>query len=76
MTNVPYYYLMSVGKLGVSLWELCKSSQLACGSKTILYVARQAPLSVKSFRQEYWSGLPFPSPGDLEAVGGLDNWDP
>ena len=24
-------------------------------------VARQAPLS----RQEYWSGLPYPSPGDL-----------
>ena len=25
----------------------------------------QAPLSVGFFRQEYWSGLPFPSPGDL-----------
>jgi len=28
------------------------------------------------FRQEYWSGLPFPSPGDLEAFGSPDNWDP
>ena len=28
-------------------------------------VARQAPLSIKSSRQEYWSGLPFPPPGDL-----------
>ena len=27
-------------------------------------VAHQAPLSVKFSRQEYWSGLPFPSPGD------------
>ena len=27
-------------------------------------VARQAPLSMRSSRQEYWSGLPFPSPGD------------
>ena len=26
-------------------------------------VARQAPLSVGFSRQEYWSGLPFPSPG-------------
>ena len=26
-------------------------------------VACQAPLSMKYFRQEYWSGLPFPSPG-------------
>ena len=39
-------------------------------------VAHQAPLSMEFFRQEYWSGLPFPSPGDLEAFGGLDNWDP
>ena len=28
-------------------------------------VARQAPLSIGFSRQEYWSGLPFPSPGDL-----------
>ena len=27
--------------------------------------ARQAPLSVGFSRQEDWSGLPFPSPGDL-----------
>ena len=30
---------------------------------------RQAPLSVEFFRQEYWSGLPFPSPGDLPNLG-------
>ena len=28
-------------------------------------VARQAPLSMGFSRQEYWSGLPFTSPGDL-----------
>ena len=28
-------------------------------------VAHQAPLSMEFPRQEYWSGLPFPSPGDL-----------
>ena len=28
-------------------------------------VARQAPLSMGVPRQEYWSGLPFPSPEDL-----------
>ena len=27
-------------------------------------VARQVPLSLGFSRQEYWSGLPFPSPGD------------
>jgi len=28
-------------------------------------VAYQAPLSMEFSRQEYWSWLPFPSPGDL-----------
>ena len=28
-------------------------------------VAHQAPLSMRFLRQEYWSGLPFPFPGDL-----------
>ena len=28
-------------------------------------VARQAPLSMGFSRQEYWSKVPFPSPGDL-----------
>ena len=28
-------------------------------------VARLAPLSMRFSRQEYWSGLPFPSPEDL-----------
>ena len=33
-------------------------------------VARQAPLSMMGFsRQEYWSRLPFPSPGDLPDPG-------
>ena len=28
-------------------------------------MAHQAPPSMEFSRQEYWSGLPFPSPGDL-----------
>ena len=32
-------------------------------------VAYQAILSVEFSRQEYWSGLPFPSPGDLPNPG-------
>ena len=31
--------------------------------------ARQAPLSMGFSRQEYWSGLPFPPPGDLPDPG-------
>ena len=31
--------------------------------------AGQAPLSMGFSRQEHWSGLPFPSPGDLPDLG-------
>ena len=32
-------------------------------------IARQASLSLEFSRQEYWSWLPFPSPGDLPNPG-------
>ena len=32
-------------------------------------VAHQAPPSMEFLRQEYWSGLPLPSPGDLPNAG-------
>ena len=32
-------------------------------------IAHQAPLSMGFSRQEYWSGLSFPSPGDLPNPG-------
>ena len=35
---------------------------------TLWTIAYQAPPSM-GFRQEYWSGLPFPSPGDLPDPG-------
>ena len=31
---------------------------------TLWTIAHQAPLCMGFFRQEYWSGLPFPTPGD------------
>ena len=50
-----------------------RNSACACsvmsGSVTPWTVARQAPLSLGFSRQEYWSGLPFPSPGDLPDPG-------
>ena len=36
---------------------------------TLWTVAFQAPLSMRFSRQEYWSGLPCPSPGDLPDPG-------
>ena len=38
-------------------------------SVTPLTVAHQAPLSMEFSRQEYWSGLPFPSPGIFPTQG-------
>ena len=38
---------------------------VASDSATPWTIARQAPLSMKFSRQEYWNGLSFPTPGDL-----------
>ena len=38
-------------------------------------LAHQAPLSMEFSRQEYWSGLPFPSPEDLPDPG-IKPWSP
>ena len=42
----------------------CFSSAQLCA--TLWTVACQAPQYVEFSRQEYWSGLPLPSPGDLQ----------
>ena len=33
------------------------------------YKAHKSPLSMGFFRRDYWSGLPFPPPGDLPDPG-------
>ena len=38
-------------------------------------IAYQAPPSMGFSSQEYWSGLPFPSPGDLPYPG-IEPWSP
>ena len=45
------------------------SCSIMSDSATPWTVARQAPLSMGFPRQEYWSGLPFPSLGDLPDPG-------
>ena len=37
--------------------------------ETLWTIAHQAPLSMGFSRQEYWSGLPCPPPGDLPDPG-------
>ena len=46
--------------------KLLSGVQLIVNPWTVAY---QAPQSAEFSRQEYWSGLPFPSPGDLPNPG-------
>ena len=43
-----------------------KSHPTLVTSRTVVF---QVPLSMELYQQEYWSGLPFPSPGDLPHPG-------
>ena len=49
----------------------CMLSHFSCVRLcvTLWTVACQAPLSMEFSRQEYWSGLPYPSSGDLPNPG-------
>ena len=49
-------------------WQTIPNS-LSNSFVTPLTVACQAPLSMGFSRQEYWCGLPFPSPGELSDLG-------
>ena len=58
----------------VAIHFICKYHLVKLLSHVQLFVtswtvAHQAPLSMGFSRQAYWSGLPFPSPGDLHNPG-------
>ena len=57
-----------IGRQILDHWATRESeSEVAVVSDSVTpwTVAYQAPQSIEFSRQEYWSGLPFPSPGDL-----------
>ena len=47
----------------------CSVTSVVSDSATLRPVAHQAPLSMGLSRQEQWSGLPCPPPGDLPDPG-------
>ena len=57
--------------LYISGIRACVLRQFSCVRffVTLWTVPHQAPLSMGFPRREYWSGLPFPSPGNLSDVG-------
>ena len=48
---------------------MSEGSQLCPTHVTLWTIAPQSPLSIGFSRQEFWSELPFPSPGDLPDPG-------
>ena len=65
-----WLYRPELSRIGIFI-SVCWASSL---SRVRLFatprtVARQAPLSKEFSRQEYWSGLPCPPPGDLPNPG-------
>ena len=48
---------------------MCAKLLQLCPTLCHLMEGRQAPLSVGFSRQGYWSGLPYPPPGDLPNLG-------
>ena len=71
------YNLRHQGSLCVCVCVCVRACMLSCFSRVQLFatqwtlwtVAHQAPLSMGSSRQEYWSGLPCPPPRDLPDPG-------
>ena len=67
-------YWMKEASLGYMLYLCISCHPMKLLSRVWLFatpwtVAYQAPPSMGFSRQEYWSGLPFPSPGDLPNPG-------
>ena len=57
--------IQRITHVNVSDTVLCLVTQLCSILCDPMDVPCQVPLSLEFSRQEYWSGLPFPSPGDL-----------
>ena len=68
-------YVLSCWVEAKAVWaEVTQQQQMKMLSCVRLFVspwtvAHQAPLSMGLYRQEHWSGLPLPSPGDLPDLG-------
>ena len=66
--KLPRWFLfLNWRKWSESESEVTQSCPTLCDP--MVYNLHQAPSSIGFSRQEYWSGLPFPSPGDLPNPG-------
>ena len=67
--QIIYYWATRKARLLTIVIVIMKSLSRVRLVATPWTVANQAPPSMGFSRQEYWSGLPFPSPGDLPDPG-------
>ena len=69
--NIPWFSALSTASTSADFLLTCVLSRFSRVRLfvTLWAVARQAPLSMGFSKQEYWSGLQFPSPGDLSNPG-------
>ena len=61
--------LPRAGEFHFEKWKCSPLSHVRLFATPRTVVACQAPSSMEFSRQEYWRGLPFPSPGDLSDPG-------
>ena len=61
------WWLISAEEPGGKLWRVCMHAQLVSRAQLwdLLDFSYQVPLIMGFPKQEYWSGLPLPPPGDL-----------
>ena len=67
-TDFNWDYAESMDQVGKN-WHLAAKSLQSCPTLCDPMAAHQDPLSLGFSRQESWSGLPFPLPGDLPNPG-------
>ena len=66
-TGVGCHFLLQCMKAKVKVKSLRRVQVLAYGLQPTRLRAYQAPLSIGFSRQEYWSGMPLPSPHNLHS---------
>ena len=69
--NIIYLYLEIDEEKGIYRYQFSSAQSLSCVQlfSTPWTIAYQAPQSMEFSRQEYWSGLPLPSPGAFPHPG-------
>ena len=70
----PIHGALSAILIGYSLDMLLLFSHQVMSDSFATLWTHHAPLSMGFPKQEYWSGLPFPSPGDLPYPGSNPHW--